>query len=1141
MYLEPKSDTVLRILLRFFLLLFFFIRTFFLMAQIHAVEIQVTVMPPYSPYFSDYISYQNHTLLTLSTTSTFPLQIALDAEVKGDNGIQVMTNPTAVHQMVQLSSQNSPMVLTGAQLAQIFDPPSFTYQNITQQEIIQNGTLPEGNYQICVRATDFVTHAMLGEQGCSNFFSVSYVQPPIITNPVCGTHIQQTVPQGIIFNWTPAVGSQAQVNYSFKLAEVPNSVPNINDVLNLNYFPYLFYIDNLIAPTLFYGPGDPQLEPGKHYVVRVQAYDPANLTMIQSNGFSAPCDFFYDVLPNPIPTGDTIPVTENHPGTTTTNNPRPRDTTHLTEPPHRPDTTVVPPQIPVTPTCYLTTEEKMEPKMDGGLMSSSKKSDYAIDRDQFITLHADGDDWDELIQYCKPVSSCPESESEQHIPLNGRVKFEWEFIDGEGDFVQLGCIAPTKKEQGDFTIFMPPYVPLPEKNPDTTLVTHINLKVIDDNPTQPGDLTVERIITIKTARKKAVPDKYYMTVESPSFTKPGAPKTENKDGTCQYAKPEWKNNKDLKTPTIVPPPVADNDKLVLGEYMILYATDQRDNDELILRCNSKKCTSSEWKKTYEDNLTWDWKIEKGRGTFVDGDGDYKTSFSGPRYVIYKAPDDTDKGKDFFDVVVSVNVRNRGGSKIADEVPKEPGKYPFRVFKPGIRMDNVDARWLPEDKNETPLRSYLVYKDGGWNPALAHQCRIHFIEAMDISQEPGLSMNTPIKKNAKKCNDLLFRETGDWEMVGKKDDMKCDTAYYWTDVRSKKPVQEFRTNIYSRDFGAFGFARAFANVVHKHTSSKSTKPEYTSVTLKKNEVNHPSGKTKKKEYPDNRVTIPKDEDENHICDNGYKVSGGAKVADDSQDTTDADATPVGDSFNGDGLSNYQEYRGFFVCQPAVQHERTDPKKKNIFVGNLYAYPLTLFQTISSLDVLEVNNAQMNDSSRHEINFNNKTAHNNLQNALLLIRRGASNDGTVGIAHTTNVVGGNKWPAPPNWVTDVTIYQTNLNNMITGTGVNANNETLRVIAHELSHGCNVYHHGEGKDFFKVSGLCSGNVSCVMYYDNCIQVLRPEVPGTTLCVNGVGTGHNAAGQPNPNQGNAAAGRGNCVHQIRVSGRDSNYPKRP
>ncbi len=72
----------------------------------------------------------------------------------------------------------------------------------------------------------------------------------------------------------------------------------------------------------------------------------------------------------------------------------------------------------------------------------------------------------------------------------------------------------------------------------------------------------------------------------------------------------------------------------------------------------------------------------------------------------------------------------------------------------------------------------------------------------------------------------------------------------------------------------------------------------------------------------RVSLPLDRDGNHIADAWPFGSGAA--------TDDTDDTPSGNGTLGDGLSRYEEYRGFFV---AGAHIRTDPTRKDVFVRDI----------------------------------------------------------------------------------------------------------------------------------------------------------------------------------------------------------------
>ena len=97
-------------------------------------------------------------------------------------------------------------------------------------------------------------------------------------------------------------------------------------------------------------------------------------------------------------------------------------------------------------------------------------------------------------------------------------------------------------------------------------------------------------------------------------------------------------------------------------------------------------------------------------------------------------------------------------------------------------------------------------------------------------------------------------------------------------------------------------------------------------------------------------IPQDDDGNMLPDKGWKLSSGSQVAefivDSAMPGDDRDSVPVTSSIHpalgrtGDGLSVYEEYRGFLV---RGQHRRTHPDHKDVFVssnlatGVSYAFP------------------------------------------------------------------------------------------------------------------------------------------------------------------------------------------------------------
>jgi len=793
---------------------------------------------------------------------------------------------------------------------------------------------------------------------------------------------------------------------------------------------------------------------------------------------------------------------------------------------------------PVGPICQITVTPIMEPLMSGGLTASSK-SLTEMRRDEFIPLMAEGRDFDQVKWDCIPMENCPETKSDRTIPLTGRVKFEWEIMEGEGSFKKLGCLPDVlASDVGERVIFQPPYIPLPVDDKPIKKITKIKLKIIDDNPTQPGDPIVERTVTIETIRKKAVPDKYEIKITSETYTLPGASAPAANDGTCKAIPPIWELPDNFIKPVIELPEVTDKEKMVVGEWIKLNVVDQRDPDKLPMICTSTLCTPSNSPVIYEDDVEFTWE-KTGPGEFILGDKG--------RYVIYKAPNSiSSSSADKVKITFKVTVNNPSALQIKDKF-KKSDEFVYWVYKAGIKVTHPVATWLPEDTNSVEVESKLMYKDVTWQDGLAHQCRIHFLELKNVSKEPGICLNSPQKSlsDKDKCVDLFLKNESDHEpFAAPSTNSSCNTKDLYQEARTKLPVKTYTIKVYSRDFGAFGFLRSYANVnTHPENDQVSGPPTYESIPVKKTDVTHPDGRAKKTEYKDNRVTIPMDIDENRICDAGWTSAiGSVAIPDPASNTTDEDEKPDGDGQKGDGFSNYEEYRGFKIFLPAEIHQRLNIKQKDLFVCNEGQLVITQFETLSLLDVHQINELQFWNKNYRLANFNHNTANSMEQRGLHLVDAG-NHTSLLGIAIP---VSGN-WPSPPNFSKVVNVYTGRIATFSTARNLVYATKEAQVIAHELSHACNVYHHGESPETNQnnLHGVRSGNFDCIMRYDNAAAP-GGEAIGNSVCTSGAGTGYNT-NEDQPGFGNADShgaqwSRGNCLHQYRIRqlASDSNYPKR-
>lgn len=243
--------------------------------------------------------------------------------------------------------------------------------------------------------------------------------------------------------------------------------------------------------------------------------------------------------------------------------------------------------------------------------------------------------------------------------------------------------------------------------------------------------------------------------------------------------------------------------------------------------------------------------------------------------------------------------------------------------------------------------------------------------------------------------------------------------------------------------------------------------------------------------------------------------------------DKDSAPTGDGREGDGLSNYEEYRGFFVLRNGNReaHIRTDINQKDIFIHDKDGQGIGYFGD-SNLVVHFVSTEGLGPAGGNEINFNRGHATTGAQNGLRL------RFGGLGGAVLGRAVGG---PGTPEDITAIIIDR----------AAHVRPFDIRnTRAHELGHGVNIFHHGQlallPGSIDPLGGLTSGVMDCVMRYDNYAAAWRfpgppqrdfrnqrPERPGRTFCNTNRGTGTNAR----PGNRNNTATRGNCRGQIRVN----------
>ena len=207
---------------------------------------------------------------------------------------------------------------------------------------------------------------------------------------------------------------------------------------------------------------------------------------------------------------------------------------------------------------------------------------------------------------------------------------------------------------------------------------------------------------------------------------------------------------------------------------------------------------------------------------------------------------------------------------------------------------------------------------------------------------------------------------------------------------------------------------------------------------------------------------------------WKTDHGLSLS--TPDSDDSEFQPTGDGQGGDGLTLYQEYRGFYIgCAhaspvvfpegiPGCQHAEGDPQTKDLFVvdvtGGDFYEGIATFQKASgvtvhwfqmTLDDIGVADPA-NQSAYRSVTFNHLQApHQALDQHAIVIRwkTAAEETRTPGQSSSELAMGGKSVPGLPKDIDHIQI--TTLSDLTP-------EQIRRIVAHEMGHSTNVYHHGD-----------------------------------------------------------------------------------
>lgn len=267
-----------------------------------SVQIQVQLVPPYPTSLSEFQSRPNQVVISLINTTNQTLNVQLNGSLKGvDSDVAIATAPNYRSPAPVTLNPLQTRRLSAFEISQLFDASHLVYTGISREDILQKNGLPEGTYQLCIRAFDFkfpLQPLSSDEpQGCSNPILIQQLEPPYLIKPADGEELVVLKPQNALFTWSTPAGAPPVTEYVLKIAEMLNPDRNPNDVMLSQ--GAVFFEKPVKGNAYLFGPADPPLLPGRRYAVMVTARDPFGKTGFRNNGKSEVIAFTVRKTPEP--------------------------------------------------------------------------------------------------------------------------------------------------------------------------------------------------------------------------------------------------------------------------------------------------------------------------------------------------------------------------------------------------------------------------------------------------------------------------------------------------------------------------------------------------------------------------------------------------------------------------------------------------------------------------------------------------------------------------------------------------------------------------------------------------------------------------------------------------------------------------
>lgn len=274
-------------------------------AQVFPVQINSTLLPPYSLYLGDYSSPTENLWQISMKFLDFndpARDVRMELSIEGE-GIYLKTLPEASADNGFTILPGEIITLSGADLAPYLDINHLDLAGITRFKLESGGRLPEGNYNFCIKIFDASTGEQVSDNYCIPVW-LTLTDPPVTNIPACGEIVPTSLPLAMNFQWQQAnimspnsMGTEYQLTI-FELQGHPaDPISAISNGQALQIFQSDYTMDN----NYIYGLSEAAFDEGKTYAYYVHARDLGGRDLFKNNGYSQICWFHYG-----YPTGGAI-------------------------------------------------------------------------------------------------------------------------------------------------------------------------------------------------------------------------------------------------------------------------------------------------------------------------------------------------------------------------------------------------------------------------------------------------------------------------------------------------------------------------------------------------------------------------------------------------------------------------------------------------------------------------------------------------------------------------------------------------------------------------------------------------------------------------------------------------------------------